>query len=99
MPYTLWNIHDLARHVGLRIARSFRFVPEAYPGYQHARTIGNILGKDGCSSRGGWKGEERESRMYAFVLKDGVDVIGRGPDGKKKHKRKRGNESSGDSDH
>ena len=36
--------------------------------------------------------------MYAFVLKDGVDVIGGGFDAKKKHKRKRGSESSGDSD-
>ena len=75
MPYTLWNIRDLARHTGLRVARSFRFVPEAYPGYQHARTLGNIVGKNGSDSRGGWKGEDRESRMYAFVSHDGVDVI------------------------
>lgn len=74
-------------------------MPEAYPGYQHSRTIGNILSKDGSShGRGGWKGEERESRMYAFVLKDGVDVINRSFDAKKKQKRKRGSESSGDSD-
>lgn len=79
-------------------------MPEAYPGYQHARTIGNIVGKDGAKSRGGWKGEDRESRMYAFVLEDGIDVINgshevddlignTGKLKKRKKKRKRGAES------
>lgn len=48
-PYELWNIRDLARHVGLKVERSFKFQASAYPGYQHARTLGNIEG-------GGWKG-------------------------------------------
>ena len=96
MPYTLWNIRDLARHTGLRVARSFRFESEAYPGYQHARTIGNIVNKNGGDGRGGWKGEDRESRTYAFVLRDGIDVIhdsnrsdGCDGAGEKKRKRKR----------
>lgn len=38
LPYSLWNIRDLARHVGLRVGRSFRFDANAYPGYRHART-------------------------------------------------------------
>ncbi|KAL8952447.1 MAG: hypothetical protein Q9222_001638 [Ikaeria aurantiellina] len=37
-PYSLWNIRDLARHVGLKVGRSFKFQAEAYPGYKHART-------------------------------------------------------------
>ena len=49
-PYELWNVRDLARHVGLKVERSFKFQASAYPGYQHARTLGNIEGG------GGWKG-------------------------------------------
>ncbi|KAF2210333.1 hypothetical protein CERZMDRAFT_17168, partial [Cercospora zeae-maydis SCOH1-5] len=49
-PYTLWNVKDLARHAGLEVARSFKFLAEAYPGYEHKRTLGNIEGG------GGWKG-------------------------------------------
>ncbi|KAL8787876.1 MAG: hypothetical protein Q9195_007569 [Heterodermia aff. obscurata] len=65
-PYELWNIRDLARHVGLKVDRSFKFQASAYPGYRHARTLGNI--RDG----GGWKGEERGARTYIFDAKNGV---------------------------
>lgn len=41
-PYTLWNVRDLARHTGLRVARSFVFNPAAFPGYRHARTLGIV---------------------------------------------------------
>lgn len=63
-PYELWNVRDLARHVGLKVDRSFRFQADAYPGYKHARTIGNITGG------GGWKGEDRAARTYLFQIKD-----------------------------
>ncbi|KAF2771210.1 hypothetical protein EJ03DRAFT_244611, partial [Teratosphaeria nubilosa] len=49
-PYTLWNIRDLGRHSGLEVQRSFKFLADAYPGYKHARTLGNVEGG------GGWKG-------------------------------------------
>ncbi|KAF2722543.1 hypothetical protein K431DRAFT_203657, partial [Polychaeton citri CBS 116435] len=49
-PYTLWNVKDLARHSGLEVVRSFRFMADVYPGYRHARTLGNIEGG------GGWRG-------------------------------------------
>ncbi|KAI4726815.1 hypothetical protein E4T49_05495 [Aureobasidium sp. EXF-10728] len=68
-PYTLWNIRDLARHSGLEVQRSFRFQADAYPGYAHARTLGNIEGG------GGWKGEERPSRSYVFQHKGAGDVV------------------------
>ncbi|KAH0537832.1 hypothetical protein FGG08_005445 [Glutinoglossum americanum] len=64
-PYTLWNIKDLARHVGLRVGRSFKFQSEMYPGYKHARTLGNIEGGRG------WKGETRSARTYIFEINDG----------------------------
>ncbi|KAJ5595794.1 hypothetical protein N7450_002252 [Penicillium hetheringtonii] len=46
-PYTLWNIKDLARHAGLQIVTSFRFPWSSYEGYSHARTLGEVEGKDG----------------------------------------------------
>ena len=72
-PYDLWNIRDLARHVGLKVQRSFKFQASAYPGYKHARTLGNIEGG------GGWKGEDRPSRTYIFETNEG-----RGPPPSKK---------------
>lgn len=45
-PYTLWNIRDLARHSGLAVETSFVFQASAYPGYRHARTLGNLKSKD-----------------------------------------------------
>lgn len=64
-PYDLWNIRDLARHVGLKVGRSFTFQASAYPGYKHARTLGNIEG------RGNWKGEDRPARTYIFEVNAG----------------------------
>ncbi|GAB7347792.1 hypothetical protein MBLNU459_g5333t1 [Dothideomycetes sp. NU459] len=63
-PYTLWNIRDLARHSGLEVQTSFKFQADAYPGYSHARTLGNIEGG------GGWKGENRAARTYVFQSKE-----------------------------
>lgn len=62
-PYTLWNIKDLARSHDLAVDRSFAFHADAYPGYKHARTLGNIDGG------GGWKGELRSARSYVFKSK------------------------------
>ncbi|KAJ5787460.1 hypothetical protein N7457_002450 [Penicillium paradoxum] len=88
-PYTLWNIKDLARHAGLVVVTSFRFPWSSYEGYSHARTAGHIEGKDG--ERGGWKGEDREARMYVFEVKQKVPV--------KKGGKKRGrDEDSSDSE-
>lgn len=94
-PYTLWNIRDLARHVGLEMVRSFGFQWAAYPGYKHARTLGNVEGG------GGWKGEEREARSYVLRRRDAE-----GPVPQRPHARvaaassgvKRGRESESGSD-
>ncbi|KAK1076723.1 hypothetical protein LTR33_008698 [Friedmanniomyces endolithicus] len=93
-PYDLWNIRDLARHSGLEVQRSFKFAAEVYPGYSHARTLGNIDGG------GGWKGESRQARSFVFQKKDaggekGSDA-GRG--GKNGKKRKRGGEGESSDD-
>ena len=57
-PYTLWNIRDLARHAGLKVVESWKFDWEQYPGYAHVRTLGAV--------ENGWKGEDRNARMYVF---------------------------------
>jgi len=119
--YDAWNLKGLAKSQGFRVQRSFKFLAEEFPGYRHARTIGNIEKKkrrggqkvkeedkkDGGDTQmeeddkekndeekedeeegekgeveeeneeeqqpetGGWKGEEREARMYLFELDDG----------------------------
>lgn len=81
-PYTLWNIKDLARHAGLRVVTSFRFPWSSYQGYSHARTIGEIEGKDG--GRGGWRGEDRDARMYVFEVKPEEKQETTGKTGKKR---------------
>lgn len=45
LPYSLWNVRDLARHAGLSVERSFKFQASAYLGYKHARTLGDIKPK------------------------------------------------------
>ncbi|PGG98071.1 hypothetical protein AJ80_09589 [Polytolypa hystricis UAMH7299] len=92
-PYTLWNIRDLARHAGLRVVMSFKFPWTSYPGYSHARTLGEIEAKNGSGSRGGWKGEDREARTYVFeriANENGAE--------KKQKKKRKGGGDSDDSD-
>jgi 25S rRNA (uracil2634-N3)-methyltransferase len=83
-PYSLWNIRDLARHSGYKVITSWRFPWKAYPGYRHARTIGEILRKSNGveevegnrqarKKSGAWKGEEREARGFVFELVDKED--------------------------
>ncbi|KAL2126369.1 hypothetical protein VTI74DRAFT_1097 [Chaetomium olivicolor] len=92
-PYTLWNIRDLARHAGLQVERSFKFVAAAYPGYGHARTLGVVRNRRGEVASKAWKGEERPARSYVFVRKgEGeADTHGKGK------KRKRGGEEEEES--
>lgn len=95
-PYTLWNIKDLARHAGLKVKTSFKFPWASYQGYSHARTLGHIEGKHG--GRGGWKGEDRDARMYVFELKDDYATAQLKADASAKKKRPRNESDSDDSD-
>jgi 25S rRNA (uracil2634-N3)-methyltransferase len=90
VPYTLWNIRDLARHSGLAVERSFKFQASAYPGYHHARTLGVVKNKKGEESGTGWRGEERAARSYVFVRK--------GEEKAQAQKRKRASDGESDSE-
>ena len=89
-PYTLWNIRDLARHCGLKIVESFKFPWSAYPGYQHARTMGDINTgldrSDHGKRKGAWRGEERDARCYVLEDQDAEPMPPRLT--KKKRRRK-----------
>jgi len=99
-PYTLWNVRDLGRHVGLKVVRSARFEAGLYEGYRHVRTLGNVEGG------GGWKGEDRGARTYVFGVKveegaevpagSGANMVALGERGK--GKRKRGDEDDSEDD-
>ncbi|KAJ5169143.1 uncharacterized protein N7482_004737 [Penicillium canariense] len=90
-PYTLWNIKDLARHAGLQVVTSFKFPWAEYQGYSHARTLGEVEGKDG--GRGGWRGEDRLARMYVFEVRQEAPRAG-----KKNKKRDRDGDGESDSE-
>jgi 25S rRNA (uracil2634-N3)-methyltransferase len=92
-PYTLWNVKDLARHVGLKPITQFAFQADAYPGYKHARTLGNIEGEHG----GAWKGEDRKARTFVFEAPLAPHQS-RGGHTAQARKRKRQDESSDDED-
>ena len=101
--YADWNIRDIARSVGLKVVESFRFPWEAYPEYQHARTIGEIrTGQDRSSEgkrKGAWRGEERPARSFIFEVKEEYgDVEVRNNYGKKDKKKARRHSSDDDSD-
>jgi 25S rRNA (uracil2634-N3)-methyltransferase len=102
-PYDLWNIRDLARHCGLQVVESFKFPWEAYPGYTHARTVGDIVtGKDRSDEgkrKGKWRGEERAARCYVFEPKTDPAVARLGtasPKSGVQRKRKRGQDGEDD---
>ncbi|KAL2122988.1 hypothetical protein VTJ04DRAFT_3443 [Mycothermus thermophilus] len=99
-PYTLWNIRDLARHAGLQVETSFRFVASAYPGYAHARTLGVVKNRRGEVSKTAWKGEERPARSYVFVRKGegGLDLWGHDKNRKGKKRRRGSDDSESESD-
>ncbi|KAF2730374.1 hypothetical protein EJ04DRAFT_579918 [Polyplosphaeria fusca] len=82
-PYELWNVRDLARHVGLRVVRSEKFVWGGYEGYGHVRTLGTVEGG------GGWKGEERAARMYVFEKVEVVDSSAEEEEARNKREKKR----------
>jgi len=80
-PYTLWDIKGLATRPpplcpGTKVAqpkyrllRSFEFVPAAYPGYAHRRTIGWREGKSFANNEE-IVGRKGRARTWEFALRD-----------------------------
>ncbi|KAF8428580.1 hypothetical protein EV426DRAFT_584893 [Tirmania nivea] len=50
-PYESWDIRGLAKREGFRVRRSGAFPWGAFPGYHHARTLGNIKSGGGKGRR------------------------------------------------
>ncbi|KAF3938637.1 hypothetical protein ABW19_dt0203814 [Dactylella cylindrospora] len=91
LPYSRWNLRELAKSIGLQSRRSFKFDVGLYPGYKHARTIGNR------DREGDWKGEERSARTYVFeVARGGSSSNRKAPNAKGKKAGKK--EESDDDD-
>eukprot|EP00835_Amoeboradix_gromovi_P002830 NODE_169_length_16247_cov_0.185348.p7 type:complete len:253 gc:universal NODE_169_length_16247_cov_0.185348:6602-5844(-) len=67
-PYTDWDIKSIARIHGFECTRSCLFMPEAFEGYEHRRSIGF---KEGLSSENNQ--ELRKCKTFIFSLK--VDPI------------------------
>lgn len=51
-PYESWDVRQLARSAGFRVRRSGRWEWELFPGYRHARTLGNVVTGGAKASRG-----------------------------------------------
>ena len=53
-PYEEWDIRSLAKSLGLRVRRSGVFEWKMFPGYKHARTLGNVVpGRRRVRGKGG----------------------------------------------
>lgn len=92
----------------LAIRTTLPFVPEAYPGYKHRRTLGF---KDGTSKAGNEEIEGKSPKTYVFVREEAVkgelEKVKEGMERKKKEKKiarvggkrkKRGEEEEGESE-
>ncbi|KAK9314058.1 hypothetical protein V1522DRAFT_386434 [Lipomyces starkeyi] len=58
LPYSLWNLKELAKNSGFETVRSGKFVWEHYEGYKHRKTSGM-----GDTTK---KSQERDARTYIF---------------------------------
>lgn len=85
-PYTLWNIRDLARSVGLECTRSWRFEWGMWPGYRHVRTLGNLEGGRGRGSVGGEGVDEGVDESEGKGEGKGDDLGGESGRGRKRGK-------------
>ncbi|KAJ1946373.1 Meiotic nuclear division protein 1, partial [Linderina macrospora] len=72
-PYSHWNIRQLAKECGLRARNTHPFEIEAYPGYEHRRTLGF---KEGLSKDENQEIRDKEPHVYTFVAKPKLDDEG-----------------------
>ncbi|KAJ2450427.1 hypothetical protein EV183_004301 [Coemansia sp. RSA 2336] len=66
LPYDKWNIKHLARECGLITMRTSNFVLDAFPGYEHRRTLGF---KEGVSQDENKEIRDKNPKLYQFIVK------------------------------
>ncbi|KAJ2721483.1 hypothetical protein GGI07_003936 [Coemansia sp. Benny D115] len=66
LPYSLWNIRQLAKDAGLMLSHARPFNVSAYPGYEHRRTLGF---KDGVSKDENREITGKDPQTHVFVAK------------------------------
>ncbi|KAJ2619007.1 hypothetical protein GGI25_006434 [Coemansia spiralis] len=71
LPYSQWNIKQLARECGLASLGTRPFDIDAFPGYEHRRTLGF---KAGVSKDENEEIRNKDPKLYIFVVKQQADV-------------------------
>ncbi|KAJ2742756.1 hypothetical protein GGI20_004259 [Coemansia sp. BCRC 34301] len=70
LPYDQWNIKRLAKECGLVSHTTYPFELDAFPGYEHRRTLGF---KQGLSKDENQEIRGKEPKLYAFCVKPEVE--------------------------
>ncbi|KAJ2819416.1 Meiotic nuclear division protein 1, partial [Coemansia sp. 'formosensis'] len=70
LPYDQWNIKRLARECGLISHTTHPFELDAFPGYEHRRTLGF---KQGLSKDENQEIRDKAPKLYAFCVKPEVE--------------------------
>ncbi|KAJ2840618.1 hypothetical protein J3B02_006199, partial [Coemansia erecta] len=65
-PYSHWNVRQLAKDSGLVSLSTVPFDLEAFPGYEHRRTLGF---KDGVSRSENQEIRNKDPKIYMFVVR------------------------------
>ncbi|KAJ2024855.1 hypothetical protein GGI10_005534 [Coemansia sp. RSA 2530] len=66
LPYDQWNIKRLAKECGLMSHTTYPFELDAFPGYEHRRTLGF---KQGLSKDENQEIRDKAPKLYAFCVK------------------------------
>ncbi|KAJ2008749.1 hypothetical protein GGI04_001023 [Coemansia thaxteri] len=66
LPYEQWNIKRLAKETGLASYKTYPFELDAFPGYEHRRTLGF---KEGVSKDENQEIRDKAPKLYAFCAK------------------------------
>ncbi|KAJ2341179.1 Meiotic nuclear division protein 1, partial [Coemansia sp. RSA 2673] len=69
LPYDQWNIKRLAKECGLISHTTYPFELDAFPGYEHRRTLGF---KQGLSKDENQEIRDKAPKLYAFCVKPEV---------------------------
>ncbi|KAJ2305171.1 hypothetical protein IWW55_002073 [Coemansia sp. RSA 2706] len=87
LPYDQWNILQLARECGLASRPTRVFDLDAFPGYEHRRTLGF---KDGVSKDANQEIGSKKPKLYMFTRSSQTDGEPAGPQAKPKSKHRLG---------